>query len=124
MTRSATAVPSELEVRFNPLESRRHQLSFVFSAVVSFMPGVLAVSSRERKCATGHQVPGLAPRLAPDLEADEMASYLSGPHLIQERVDLLAENIAVFSQLVGRAKDLSRRRSGLLCGMFDASDVG
>ena len=36
VTRSATAVPSELEVRFSPLDSRRHQLSFVFSGV-SFM---------------------------------------------------------------------------------------
>ena len=39
VTRSATAVPSELEVRFSPLDSRRHQLSFVFSGV-SFMLAV------------------------------------------------------------------------------------
>jgi hypothetical protein len=39
VTRSATAVPSELDVRFRPLDSRRHQLSFVVSGV-SFMAGV------------------------------------------------------------------------------------
>jgi hypothetical protein len=32
-------VPSELDVRFNPLDSRRHQLCFVFSGV-SLMLGV------------------------------------------------------------------------------------
>src|SRR5205814_8982035 len=39
VTRSATADPSELEVRFKPLESRRHQLNLGFSGV-SFMVGV------------------------------------------------------------------------------------
>src|ERR1700755_3496716 len=49
VTRSATAVPSEEEVRFSPLESRRHQLNFGVSAVVSFMGGVLAVPGYKRK---------------------------------------------------------------------------
>jgi len=40
VTRSATADPSELEVRFSPLDSRRHQLNLVFSGVVSLMSGV------------------------------------------------------------------------------------
>ena len=40
VTRSATAVPSELEVRLSPLDSRRHQLNLVFSGVVSLMLGV------------------------------------------------------------------------------------
>src|SRR4051812_27278659 len=39
MTRSATAVPSALEVRFRPLESRRHQLCFGVPGVVSLMSG-------------------------------------------------------------------------------------
>jgi hypothetical protein len=37
VTRSATADESEFEVRFSPLDSRRHQLCFVVSGVVSFM---------------------------------------------------------------------------------------
>jgi hypothetical protein len=37
VTRSATAEPSELEVRFRPLESRRHQLSLEVPGVVSLM---------------------------------------------------------------------------------------
>jgi hypothetical protein len=49
VTRSATAVPSELEVRFRPLDSRRHQLILDFSGVVSLIAGVLAVSGHERK---------------------------------------------------------------------------
>jgi hypothetical protein len=40
VTRSATAAPSELDVRFSPPDSRRHQLSFVVCGVVSFMLGV------------------------------------------------------------------------------------
>src|ERR1700753_4241652 len=36
MTRSAPPVPSELDVRFSPLDSRRHQLS-LGASVVSFM---------------------------------------------------------------------------------------
>src|SRR5205809_7875579 len=39
VTRSATAVPSELEVRFRPPDSRRHQLNLGVSWVVSFMRG-------------------------------------------------------------------------------------
>ena len=34
------ADPSELEVRFKPLESRRHQLCLLFSGVLSLMLGV------------------------------------------------------------------------------------
>jgi hypothetical protein len=37
VTRSATADPSELEVRFRPPESRRHQLNLGVPGVVSFM---------------------------------------------------------------------------------------
>src|SRR6201999_3177113 len=35
VTRSATAVPSELDVRFNPLDRRRHQLCFGASSVMA-----------------------------------------------------------------------------------------
>ena len=37
--RIATAVPSALDVRFRPLESRRHQLCFGVPSVVSLMSG-------------------------------------------------------------------------------------
>src|SRR5271166_1930409 len=59
VTRSATAVPSEEEVRFSPLESRRHQLNLGVSVVVSFMEGVLAVPGTKRKSCTLTDVPGL-----------------------------------------------------------------
>ena len=53
VTRSATAVPSELEVRFSPLDSRRHQLSFGrFRSAVAHVGAVLAVSRHERKSRT------------------------------------------------------------------------
>jgi tRNA pseudouridine32 synthase / 23S rRNA pseudouridine746 synthase len=61
VTSPATAVPSELEVRFSPLVSRCHQLRFGVSAVVSFMAGVLAVSSPKRKPRRLIQVPELTP---------------------------------------------------------------
>src|ERR1700752_4641076 len=59
VTRSATAVPSELEVRFRPLDSRRHQLSFGVSVVVSFIGCVLAVSPHKQKSCTLMDVPEL-----------------------------------------------------------------
>src|ERR1700710_13210 len=37
VTRSATAAPIELDVRFNPAERRRHQLCFGWSCVLSLM---------------------------------------------------------------------------------------
>jgi hypothetical protein len=33
-------VPSEVEVRFSPLDSRRHQLNFGLSSVLSLMGGL------------------------------------------------------------------------------------
>src|SRR6201988_2174921 len=59
VTRSATAVPSELEVRFRPLDSRRHQLSFGVSVVVSFIGCVLARSPNKQKSCALMDVPEL-----------------------------------------------------------------
>jgi hypothetical protein len=41
ITRSATADPIELDVRYKPLESLRHQLCFGCSGLLSFMSGML-----------------------------------------------------------------------------------
>ena len=59
VTRSATAVPSELEVRLRPLDSRRHQLSFGAFRSVVHVGGVLAVSRHERKSRPNDPVPEL-----------------------------------------------------------------
>jgi tRNA pseudouridine32 synthase / 23S rRNA pseudouridine746 synthase len=52
VTRSATAEPSEFDVRFSPAESRRHQLNLGGSLVSLMSESVLAVSFHKRKSCT------------------------------------------------------------------------
>src|SRR6185503_14822862 len=73
VTRSATAVPSELDVRFRPLESRRHQLSLGVPGAVSLMSGACW---RFRAMSGSHNKSIAVPR--PSLDVPEASFDIPG----------------------------------------------